>query len=175
MKTKKLTTIGLFTAILCIFGPLSIVLPFSPVPISLGTLGVLLTCLMLGAKDGLLCTVIYLLLGLVGLPVFTGFTGGVGKVLGPTGGYLIGYLFLAYIGGSLSQKWKSSLLLQVSGLFMGMIFCYLFGTLWLIFQADMDLQSALLVGVIPYILFDIAKIYAASLLKRAISARLILS
>ena len=172
MKTKKLTTIGLFTAILCILGPISIVLPFSPVPVSLGTLGILLACVMLGAKNGLLCTAIYLLLGLVGLPVFTGFTGGAGKLLGPTGGYLIGYLFLAFIGGRLSEKWNSRLSLQAAGLFMGMLFCYLFGTLWLAFQAGMSPEAALWAGVFPYVPFDIAKIYAALLLGRAISARL---
>lgn len=172
MKTKKLTTIGLFTAIICILGPISIILPFSPVPVSLGSLGVLLTCLMLGPKNGLLCTAIYLLLGIVGLPVFTGFAGGIGKLLGPTGGYLMGYLFLAYIGGYLAKKWRSRLFLQAAGLLIGMLFCYLFGSLWLAFQAQLDLNAAVWAGVIPYIPFDIAKIYAALLLGRGISARI---
>ena len=161
MVSYKLTTIGLFTAILCILGPIAIVLPFSPVPVSLGTLGVLLACLMLGARNGLLCTALYLLLGFVGLPVFTGFTGGVGRLLGPTGGYLIGYLFLAVIGGQLAERWKKHLLFQALGLFIGMLFCYLFGTLWLTYQAGMEFQTALWVGVIPYVPFDVAKIAAA--------------
>ena len=161
MVSYKLTTIGLFTAILCILGPIAIVLPFSPVPVSLGTLGVLLACLLLGARNGLLCTALYLLLGLVGLPVFTGFTGGVGRLLGPTGGYLIGYLFLAVIGGQLAERWKKHLLFQALGLFIGMLFCYLFGTLWLTYQAGMEFQTALWVGVIPYVPFDVAKIAAA--------------
>lgn len=161
MVSYKLTTIGLFTAILCILGPIAIVLPFSPVPVSLGTLGVLLACLLLGARNGLLCTALYLLLGFVGLPVFTGFTGGVGRLLGPTGGYLIGYLFLAVIGGQLAERWKKHLLFQALGLFIGMLFCYLFGTLWLTYQAGMEFQTALWVGVIPYAPFDVAKIAAA--------------
>ena len=161
MVSYKLTTIGLFTAILCILGPIAIVLPFSPVPVSLGTLGVLLACLLLGARNGLLCTALYLLLGLVGLPVFAGFTGGVGRLLGPTGGYLIGYLFLAVIGGQLAERWKKHLLFQALGLFIGMLFCYLFGTLWLTYQAGMEFQTALWVGVIPYVPFDVAKIAAA--------------
>ena len=172
MKTRKLTTIGLFTAILCILGPIAIALPFSPVPVSLGTLGVLLACLILGAKNGLFCTVLYLLIGFAGLPVFTGFTGGVGKLLGPTGGYMLGYLFLAVIGGWLAGHWRKYLLLQALGLFIGMLFCYLFGTLWLAYQAHMSLEAALWAGVIPYVPFDVAKIFAALLLGSGIRGRL---
>ena len=172
MKTHKLTTIGLFTAILCILGPIAIVMPFSPVPISFGTLGVLLACLILGKKNGLLCTVLYLFIGFAGLPVFTGFSGGVGKLLGPTGGYMIGYLFLALIGGLLAERWKKPLLLQGFGLFIGMLFCYLFGTLWLAYQAHMSLEAALWAGVIPYVPFDVGKIAAALILGRSITRRL---
>ena len=171
MKTHKLTLIGLFTAFLCILGPIAIILPFSPVPLSLGTLGVLLACLLLGTKNGLFCTILYLILGFVGLPVFTGFTGGVGKLLGPTGGYLLGYLFLASVGGYLAECWKKNLLLQVLGLFLGMCCCYLLGTLWLMFQADMNIQTALWAGVIPYVPFDICKIAGAVLLGREIDRR----
>ena len=172
MKTYKLTSIGLFTAILCILGPIAIILPFSPIPLSLGTLGVLLACLILGPKNGLLCTSLYLLLGFVGLPVFTGFTGGVGKLLGPSGGYLIGYLLLALIGGALAHRWKKNVFLQTLGLFTGMLLCYLFGSLWLAFQANLSLPNALLIGVIPYIPFDIIKISVALALARAIRGRL---
>ncbi len=161
MKTQKLTMIGLFTAILCILGPIAVVLPFSPVPVSLSTLGVLLACLILGPQNGLFCTALYLLLGFAGLPVFSGFTGGVGKLLGPTGGYLIGYLFLAAVGGKLAKFWRKHLFLQGIGLFIGMLFCYLFGTIWLSYQAGLDFQSALWAGVIPYLPFDIVKIAAA--------------
>ena len=171
MKPHNLTTIGLFTAVLCILGPIAIVLPFSPVPVSLGTLGVLLVCLLLGAKNGLLCTALYLLLGFVGLPVFTGFTGGVGKLLGPTGGYLLGYLFLASVGGFLAERWKKHLFLQALGLFIGMCFCYLFGSLWLAFQAGMNLNAALWAGMIPYVPFDVCKIAGAMLLSREIKRR----
>lgn len=172
MKARKLTTIGLFTAILCILGPISIILPFSPVPVSLGTLGVMLACTMLGTKDGLLCTTLYLLLGFAGLPVFTGFTGGAGKVLGPTGGYMVGYLFLTLIGSWLSNKWRGALMLQALGLFIGMLFCYLFGTIWLMVQAQLGFTDALWVGVIPYVPFDIGKIFAALLLGRTVQGRL---
>jgi len=171
MKTHKLTLIGLFTAILCILGPIAIILPFSPVPLSLGTLGVLLACLLLGTKNGLFCTILYLILGFVGLPVFTGFTGGVGKLFGPTGGYLLGYLFLAAVGGLLAERWRKHLLLQALGLFIGMCCCYLLGTLWLMFQADVKIQIALWVGVIPYVPFDVFKIGGAVLLNQTVRKR----
>ena len=174
MKTHKLTTIGLLTAILCILGPIAIVLPFSPVPVSLGTLGVLLVCLLSGAKNGTLCTMLYLFLGLAGLPVFSGFTGGVGRLLGPTGGYMLGYLFLALIGGHLASLWKKHLPLQALGLLIGMCICYLFGTLWLAYQSNMRFEAALWAGVIPYVPFDVAKIGAAQVLSKAISRRLYL-
>lgn len=173
MKTKKLTTIGLCTAVICILGPIALPLPFSPVPVSLGTLGILLACTLLGPGPGLLCTGLYLLLGLAGLPVFTGFTGGIGKILGPTGGYMIGYLLLALIGGYLYRKGKNHPLLQFLALFAGMLFCYLFGTLWLTFQAGLQFQAALWAGVIPYIPFDLAKIAAAQFLTKALKKRLI--
>ena len=172
MKTYKLTAIGLFTAILCILGPIAIILPFSPIPLSLGTLGVLLACLILGTKNGLFCTSLYLLLGFVGLPVFTGFTGGVGKLFGPSGGYMIGYLLLALIGGTLARRWKKNVFLQAFGLFTGMLFCYLFGSLWLAFQSNLSLSNALFIGVIPYIPFDIIKISIALALARAIRGRI---
>ena len=171
MKTHKLTLIGLFTAFLCILGPIAIILPFSPVPLSLGTLGVLLACLLLGTKNGLLCTILYLILGFVGLPVFTGFTGGAGKLLGPTGGYLLGYLLLASVGGSLAGRWEKNSLLQALGLFLGMCCCYLLGTLWLMLQADMNVQTALWLGVIPYVPFDVCKIAGAVFLSKEFNRR----
>ena len=172
MKTHKLTLIGLFTAFLCILGPIAIILPFSPVPLSLGTLGVLLACLLLGTKNGLLCTILYLTLGFVGLPVFTGFTGGVGKLLGPTGGYLLGYLLLAFVGGLLAEHWRKHLFLQALSLFIGMCFCYLFGSLWLVYQAGMSLKTALWAGVLPYVPFDMCKIMGAILLSREMRKRI---
>ena len=172
MKTHKLTTIGLFTAILCILGPIAIALPFSPVPISLGTLGVLLACLVLRPSDACLCTALYLLIGFVGLPVFTGFSGGVGRLLGPTGGYMIGYLPLAWLGSKTAQHLKKNVLLQAMGLFLGMCICYLFGTIWLAFQAQLDFRTALWMGVIPYVPFDVVKIAAAIVFARAIRGRL---
>ena len=100
-KTKTMALIGVMAAVTCILGPLSLAIPVSPVPISLGLLGVAFAVYMLGMKKGTLSVLIYLLLGLVGLPVFSGFSGGFAKLAGPTGGYLIGFLFMIPLTGIL--------------------------------------------------------------------------
>ena len=97
---KKLTiyqmaTCAIMAALMCILGPLSI--PIGPVPVSLTNLVVLLAAVLLGAKLSTVSAVVYILLGLVGLPVFSGFQGGVAKLAGPTGGYIIGFIFLSFI------------------------------------------------------------------------------
>ena len=103
-KTKEITLIALMAAVMCILGPISLAIPISPVPISLGTLAIYLASYLLGMKRGTISCLIYLLIGIVGLPVFTGFTGGIGKVMGPTGGYMIGYIFLVLCTGLASDK-----------------------------------------------------------------------
>ena len=85
------------SAVIMILSPFSITIPISPVPISLSTLTIYLASYILGSKYAAISTMLYVLLGIIGLPVFTGFTGGVAKVLGPTGGYIISYVFLAII------------------------------------------------------------------------------
>ena len=92
LSTKQLTTIGVMTAVTCILGPLAIPLSFSPVPISLTNLAIYISIYVLGTKSGTISYIVYLLLGLVGLPIFSNFTGGLAKLAGPTGGYLIGFI-----------------------------------------------------------------------------------
>ena len=86
---KQLTLVGLMAAVLCILSPLALSIPISPVPISLGTLAIYFVISVLGMKLGTISVVIYILLGLAGIPVFAGYTSGPGKLLGPIGGYII--------------------------------------------------------------------------------------
>ena len=158
MNTKRIALIGLMTAVICVLGPVSFPLPISPVPISLGVLGVLLSSYLLGMKWGTVSCLVYLLIGLVGLPVFTGFSGGVGKVLGPTGGYLIGYIFLSLIAGSFTGKWPTKWPVHLVGMVAGTAVMYLFGTLWLGYLMNCSFIEALWMGVIPYIPADMVKI-----------------
>lgn len=172
-KIKQMTLIGLMTAILCILSPIAIPLPISPIPVSLGNMAVCFVVAVLGLKSGTLSVLLYLLLGLAGLPVFSGFTGGLGKLLGPTGGYLIGYLFLALFFGFVVEHFHNRLFANTFGALSGMLILYLFGTLWLTFQLDLDFVSALWIGVIPYIPMDIVKIIVAIPLGMKLRRRLV--
>lgn len=163
VRTKQLTLIGLMTAVICILGPLSIPLPMSPVPISFTNFAIFLAIYLLEVKGGTICFLVYLCLGTVGLPVFSGFSGGLGKLAGPTGGYLIGFIFLALIQGLMMQRFPGKTAAAVAGMILGMAVCYLFGTVWLASQMELSFTSALFIGVIPYLPGDAIKIIVAAL------------
>lgn len=172
LKTGQMTLIGLMTAVICILAPFSVVLPFSPIPISLGTFAIYLASMVLGRRQGFLCVILYLLLGFAGLPVFTGFTAGAGKLLGPTGGYMIGYLFMALICGHFADKWNNCIPLNLLGILLGTIVCYAFGTIWLAIQSDLSFISSLSVGVLPFIPGDFIKIGIATAIGYQLKKRL---
>ncbi len=169
---KQLALVGLMSAVICVLGPLSLNIPISPVPISLGLLGIYFVVSILGMKLGTLSVVIYILLGLVGVPVFTGFTAGPGKLLGPTGGYIIGYIFMAPICGFFVDRFSKKLPLYVLGMLLGTAVCYLFGTIWLRFQANVTFPQALAMGVLPYIPLDIITLIIAAVSGSQIRKRL---
>lgn len=158
MKTKELTLTALMAAVICVLGPLSVPLPFSPVPISLTMIGIYLAVYAVGMWRGTLAFVVYLLLGLVGLPIFSGFTGGPAKLLGPTGGYLIGFIFTALISGFFIDRWWKNRMIACGGMILGIGVAYVFGTVWLAYVAGMTFGEALAAGVIPYVGFDLVKI-----------------
>lgn len=161
MSTAQMTMTALMTAITCILAPMALPIPISPVPISLTNLVIFFMAYILGMKLSVASYVLYLLLGTVGLPVFSGFTGGVGKLLGPTGGYLIGFIFLAAIAGFFVEKFPAKIYMHVVGMIIGMAICYIFGTAWLAGQLGMSFVAALGIGVIPYLPGDTAKIIIA--------------
>ncbi len=147
---------ALMAAITCILAPLSVSIPISPVPISLTLLVIFLSTYLLGMKMGTMSYLIYLLLGFAGLPVFSGFTGGAGKLLGPTGGYLIGFIFTALICGFTFEH-SENRWIHCLGMITGTAVCYLFGTVWLAHQAGLSFSAALGAGVIPFIPADMIK------------------
>ncbi len=170
---RRLTTVGLLTAVICLLGPFALNISFiSPVPISLGTLGIYLAVSILGMKSGTLSVVVYILLGFIGVPVFTNFTGGAEKLLGPTGGYIIGYIFMALICGFFIDRWDGRFLICFLGMLLGTAVCYLFGTVWLALQMSLTFPRALATGVLPYIPFDLAKLLIALLLGGQVRRRL---
>ena len=172
LSVKQLALVGLMAAIICVLAPFSLPIPVSPTPISLGTLAIYFVLTVLGLKLGTISVVVYILLGLVGLPVFTGFTGGPGKLFGPTGGYIIGYIFMALICGFFIDKWDNRLLISLLGMILGTMVLYLFGSLWLAYQASYTLPQALMIGAVPYIPGDIVKLALAMSLGRQVRKRL---
>ena len=160
LEIKKIILIALMTAIICVISPFSVVIPISPVPISLATFAIYLTVILLGCKDGTLSVFTYVLLGFAGAPVFTGFTGGVAKVLGPTGGYIIGYVFLALIEGLFVEGARTSAKVFL-GMLLGTIVLYAFGTFWLAKQSGMTLAAAFFAAVVPFVIGDIVKMIVA--------------
>lgn len=172
LNVKTIVLVGLMTAVTCVLGPLSIPLPISPVPISLTNLAIYFTIYVIGMKRGTLSYLIYLLIGFAGAPVFSAFTSGPAKLLGATGGYLIGFIFMALICGFFIDKWPAKRYLHFAGMVLGTVVCYLFGTVWLAYQASMSFAAALAAGVIPFIPGDLAKIMIAMLIGPQIRKRL---
>ena len=170
LDTKSMTRIAVVTAVLCILGPLS--LPVGPVPISLATLAVLLGAYVLGPWQGAASVLLYLFMGAIGIPVFSGFQGGFAKIAGPTGGYLLGYFLLALIAGWFIYKFYDIIWLQFVGMCLGTLVLYAFGTLWLSHVAGMTFMEALGAGVLPFIAGDIIKMVIAIVLGRAVNSRL---
>ena len=162
-RTKMLTVTGLMTAVICIVGPVSIPIPVSPVPVTLTNFAVCIAVYVLGLKAGTVSCLIYLCLGAAGLPVFSAFSGGIGKLAGPTGGYLVGFLFLALIQGSLMFRFPGKNAAAVIGMILGTAVCYCFATTWLAGQMHLSFGAALTAGVIPYLPGDAAKIILAAL------------
>ena len=169
---RYLALVGLMAAVIGVFGPLVLPLPFSPVPISLASFAVYFSAYVLGKRRGTLSCMIYLFIGLMGVPVFSGFSAGPGKLLGPTGGYLIGYLFMAWLCGLFAEKWPHKALLQFVGMVLGTLACYVLGTIWLSFQADLSFQAALAAGVLPFIPGDLVKIIISMIVGKQIRRRL---
>ena len=163
IKTKQMVLIALMTAVTCVLGPLSIPLPFSPVPISLTNFAIFLAIFVLGMKNGTISFIIYLLLGAVGVPVFSSFRGGLQVLAGATGGYLIGFIFLALIMGFALDHFDRKLVPTIIGMIIGMAVCYAFGTVWLAKLLSLSFKEGLMMGVIPYLPGDAAKIIIAAI------------
>ena len=158
--TLNMVMIALFTAILCVLGPMSI--PIGPVPLSLATFVIYFSLFFLGWKNGMLSCLIYLFIGFIGVPVFTGFSSGIGKLAGPTGGYLIGYIFLALVAGIFIEKFEKSVVLCFAGMILGTAVLYTFGTAWFCISTGNSIAAALSICVFPFIIGDCIKMAVAA-------------
>ena len=167
--TQQMALVAIMTALTCILAPFS--LPIGPVPISLTNLVIYFSLYLLGWKLGTLSYVIYLLIGLVGVPVFSGFTAGPAKLFGPTGGYLIGFIPMAIIAGIVIDKFTNRGI-QILGMIVGTAICYAFGTAWFCFQSGYTVGAALAVCVIPFIPADLCKMVIAMIIGPMVRKRL---
>lgn len=170
-KTIALTVTALMTALLCVAGPFSI--PLGPVPLSLATLMIYLAAYILEPADATAAVCIYVLLGLTGLPVFTGFSGGAAKLFGPTGGYILGYIPTAAAAGILMRGCRKSRILCVLSMALATCILYIAGTVWLKYSTGMSFEAALWAGVIPFIPGDLIKMVMASMLGSTVRSRLL--
>ena len=170
MNIKMMTRSALMATLICVLAPVSIPL-LSLVPISLGSLMVMFAGTILGSREGSLSVFIYLLCGAVGLPVFAGFSGGLSDLFGVTGGFLLGYLPLAFFSGYFYEKRKDGISLLI-GTILGNFVLYAFGTAWFMVYLRADLFKALSACVIPFLPGDLFKFVVVNLLTPRIKAAL---
>lgn len=163
---------ALFAALIAVLGLVSIPIPISPVPITGQSLAIMLAGGILTVRQAGYSVLTFLLLGAVGVPVFAGMTGGIGIIVGPRGGYLIGYLVgamaIAFLKGKQNKVWR----LALANVIGGIIIVYLFGVLWLSYVTGMGLEKAITVGALPYIPGDLFKAFVATIVAVAINKRL---
>lgn len=171
LTTKEIIVCGLFASITAVLSQISIPLPFTTVPITMQVFAVMLTGLLLGPKLGTISQVIYVLLGSIGIPVFAQMSGGMGIVLGPTGGFILSFPLLALIVGYFAKKYKSKPMVFV-GMIVGVLVNYLVGTLQFCFVTNMNFMAGLMACVVPFVAVDILKIILAYIIGTSINKRI---
>ncbi len=152
---------AMMAAVLCILSPIA--LPIGPIPVSLSVFAVLLSVYAVGdRRAALFSVVLYILIGLCGMPVFSGYAGGPAKLFGPTGGFIIGYLPMVWIAGFFVDRYKlKKWYMQFLGMSLGLLACYACGTLWFCALSGSTLWESLCVCVFPFVAFDATKMVAA--------------
>ena len=165
-KTLDMVYIAMFTVLIAICSWISIP---TTVPFTLQTFGVFVTVGVLGGKRGSLSVLIYLLLGAIGIPVFAGFTGGMGIVLGSTGGYIIGFLLSTLLMWGMEKLLGKKTWVLALSMVLGLLVCYIFGTIWfmLVYTREtgaIGLWTALGWCVFPFVIPDLGKIVLALLI-----------
>lgn len=168
-KAYPLAMTAVMTAVLCVLAPIA--LPIGPVPISLTNLILYLSIYILGWRRTAVSYVVYLLIGAVGVPVFSGWAGGLGKIMGPTGGYLVGFLPMVIIAGAIMAVFAHKGV-HFAAMALGTAVCYVLGTAWFCVVMDTSVGAALATCVFPFLPGDTLKILAAMAIGPAIRARL---
>jgi len=159
---------ALFIALIIVGSYISVPIPIGPVPIALADFFVMLTGFFLGGKYGLLSVVLYLGLGVIGLPVFSNGGSGLAFLLGPTGGFLIGYVLLAATIGFLTDRERSTFLLDVVAVLLGNILLYGVGITWLKMTLELSWSAAFAAGFLPFLPGTIVKIIVVLIISRRV-------
>ena len=162
-KTLEMTLAALMAALTAVCSWVTIP---STIPVTLQTFAVFLTLMVLGGRMGTVSILLYIFTGAVGIPVFAGFKGGFSVLVGPTGGYILGFVFCGLIYMMFGRLIKKGLVFEISALVLGLIVCYAFGTIWFIIAMDIkekvySLGAALSACVMPFIIPDLLKLTAA--------------
>jgi biotin transport system substrate-specific component len=166
----KVLSLFTFVVLTALGAYVRIPLPFTPVPITLQTLFVMLAAAFLGANLAGLSQLSYIVLACFGMPLFTGASFGIAHLFGPTGGYLIGFAFCAYICARLI-RYKDSLLWTIISFSLGSLIILLLGSLWLIISMGFDIKQAFVAGFAPFVAGDFLKVVIASLIFRKFKDR----
>ncbi|MDR3120862.1 MAG: biotin transporter BioY [Clostridiales bacterium] len=198
--TQELVLTGVFTAVMTVLAQISI--PITPgVPLTLSVFAVFLASSMLPLKCAVAVQLVYVLLGVAGLPVFAGFSGGFAVAFGPTGGYILSYIFMAWIIGGLASRFDKTVATTVAAprggsgdgggrggfwslnaticgryaasYLLALAVCYLFGSLWLMIYMRTDFISVLGFAALPFLPFDLLKAAFCALLVPSLKSRLV--
>ena len=161
----NISVTALFTALIAVCSWISV--QIGPVPFTMQTFAVMCAAGILGLKRGVAATATYILLGMVGVPVFHGFTGGIGIITGATGGYIVGFLATVAIVGSVSEAFGRRLLPLILSMIVGLALCYSIGTAWYIIVytskgSSVGITSAIAKCVLPFLIPDAVKLSAAA-------------
>lgn len=156
--TREIVLIAMFSAVMAVCSWISVP---TTVPFTLQTFGVFCTMSILGGKNGFFSILVYILIGAMGIPVFSGFSAGLSALTSYSGGYIWGFLFLALVFWFTEKLFGNRLYIQVISLVVGMAVCYLCGTLWFMHVTKTGFLYGLTVCVVPYVLFDLLKMFCA--------------
>lgn len=168
---RGMVFMAIFAAIICIAAPFSV--QIGPIPITLATFAIYLAGAILGGKRGMIAVIVYIMLGAAGLPVFSNFNGGFAALLGPTGGYIIGYVPLVLITGIFAEmNSKKHRTMMVIGMLLGTVALYTFGTAWFMIMTGSSLGRALALCALPFIAGDALKIVCVTAIALPLKERL---
>ncbi len=174
-KAVDIALVAMMTALIAVCSWISV--PIGDVPFTMQTFAVFVAVGLLGWKRSALSVIVYILLGAVGVPVFSGFKGGIGTLVGPTGGYIVGFIFLALIAGLIIDKFPKKVYVMCIAMVLGLIVCYAFGTAWFMYiyirnTGAITLTAVLGMCVVPYIIPDLVKMALSIVITKAVSGRI---